>query len=112
MTELISSRALRNAAAAGALGEPMIIGINGGYVLEVTFDRIRMQLAARSASGEQYRRIFPSLQSAASFLQTKAGIFSYAVDAREFQAPLPPTRYANAAERMRKAHAAARRTTH
>jgi hypothetical protein len=112
MTELISSKAFRDAAAADALAEPLIVGVDGGYILEATFGQVRKQLSARSASGEQSRRVFSSLQSAAGFLQDKAGILSYAVDATGFRPTASSPRYANAAERLRKAHAAARHAPH
>lgn len=112
MDELISSRAFREAAAAGVLAEPVIVGVDGGYILEATFGQVRKQLSARSASGEQSRRVFSSLQSAAGFLQEKAGILSYAVDASAFRPPTASPRYARVAERLREAHAAVRRATH
>lgn len=112
MTELISSKAFREAAAAGALAAPIIVGVEGGYILEATFGQVRKQLSARSSSGEQSRRVFTSLQSAAIFLQGKAGILSYAVDATGFQPAASSPRYARVAERLREAHAAVRRVAH
>jgi hypothetical protein len=112
MTELISSRAFREAARAGALSSPLVIGVDGGYILEATFGPLRMQLSARSSSGEENRRIFPTLQSAASFLQEKAGIVAFAVDASHYEPSAPAPRYRRTAERLRQAHAAVRATGH
>jgi hypothetical protein len=108
MTELIMSKAFRDAAAAGALSAPVVLGVEGGYVIEATFGQVRMQLAARSAAGEQKRRVFTSIGAADSFLQTKACIRSYGVDATQYQAAEAPPRYARVAERLRQAHAALR----
>lgn len=112
MTELISSKAFREAATAGVLSAPMVVGVAGGYVLEAQFGRIRKQLSARSASGEESRRVFTSIQSAASFLQQKAGIFAYMVDATEYSRGSPALRYRRAAERLRQVHAAVRPAGH
>jgi hypothetical protein len=112
MSELIGSRAFREAAAAGALSTPVIIGVEGGYILEAIFGQVRKQLSARSSSGEESRRVFPSLQSAASFLQDKAGILAYAVDASGYRPAASSARYARVAERLRQAHAAMRPVAH
>jgi hypothetical protein len=112
MTELISSRAFREAARAGALSAPLVVGIDGGYIVEATFGQLRRQLSARSSSGEESRRVFPTLQSAASFLQDKAGIVAFAVDASRYQPSAPAPRYRRAAERLRQAHAAVRAAGH
>ena len=105
--QLISSKVFREAAAAGALSAPVVVGVEGGYVLEATFGEIRKQLSARRSDGNQKRRIFTSLQSAADFLD-KAKIMQFAVDARDYTpAPTAP-RYRRVAERLRQAHAAAR----
>jgi hypothetical protein len=108
MSDLISSSAFREAAAAGALSTPIVVGVDGGYVLEATFGTTRKYLSARNKSGEQSRRVFASLQSAASFLQDKAGITSFCVNTAAYRPAITPTRYAGAAERLRRAHAAAR----
>jgi hypothetical protein len=105
--QLISSNVFREAAAAGALSAPAIVGVDGGYVLEATFGEIRKQLSARSATGNQKRRIFTSFQSAADFL-IKAKIMEFAVDAREHTPAPSAPRYKRVAERLRQAHAAAR----
>lgn len=111
MSELINSKAFRDAAAAGALSNPVAVGVEGGYVLEATFGQVRMQLSARSSSGEESRRVFASLQSAASFLE-KAKILSYAVDATGYRPAAASPRYARVAERLRQAHAALRPAAH
>lgn len=108
MTELIMSKAFRDAAAAGALSAPVVLGVEGGYVIEATFGQVRMQLAARSAAGEHKRRVFTSIGAADSFLQTKARIRSYGVDATLYQPAEAPARYSRVAERLRQAHAALR----
>jgi len=73
MTELISSKAFREAAMAGALSAPVVVGVAGGYILEAKVGHIRKQLSARSASGEQSCRVFTSIQSAASSFSRKPG---------------------------------------
>jgi hypothetical protein len=108
MNELISSRAFRDAAAAGALTNPTVLGVDGGYILLATFGQTLKQLSARSSNGSESRRVFTSLQSAATFLQNKVGILSYQVDATGFKPGAPAPRYQNAAQRLREAHAAAR----
>lgn len=108
MTELIMSKTFREAAEAGALSAPVVLGVKGGYVIEATFGQVRMQLAARNAAGEQKRRVFPSIGAADSFLQTKARIRSYGVDATQYRPAAAPPRYARVAERLRQAHAALR----
>jgi hypothetical protein len=112
MSALINSRAFREAAAAGALTDPAVVGVEGGYVLEATFGQVRTQLSARSSSGEESRRIFASLQSAASFLQDKAQILAYTVDASGYRPAASSPRYARVAERLRQAHAALRPAPH
>lgn len=112
MSELISSKAFREAAAAGALSAPILVGVAGGYVLEATFGHMRKQLSARSASGEENRRVFTSIQSAASFLQEKAGILAYMVDAAGYRPGATAARYRRAAERLRQVHAAVRPAGH
>lgn len=112
MTELISSKAFREAAKAGALSTPVIIGIDGGFVLEATFGQLRRQLSARSAAGQEYRRVFPTLQSAASFLKEKAAMVTFTVDATAYQPSAPAPRYRRAAERLRHVHATIRSTGH
>jgi len=112
MSELINSKAFRDAAAAGALSNPVVVGVEGGYVLEATFGQVRTQLSARSSSGEESRRVFASLQSAASFLQDKAHILAYAVDAPGYRPAASSPRYAGVAERLRRAHAALRPAAH
>jgi len=111
MTELIMSRAFREAAAAGALSSPVVLGVEGGYVIEATFGQVRKQLAARNAAGEHKRRVFASISAADSFLQQKARLQAYAVDATEYRPTTAPARYARAAERLRLAHAALRPAT-
>lgn len=110
MTELIMSKTFREAAKAGALSATVVRGVEGGYVIEVTFGQVRMQLAARNAAGEQKLRIFPSVGAADSFLQTKARIPTYGVDATQYRPVTLPPRYARVAERLRQAHAALRPT--
>jgi len=105
--ELISSKTFREAAAAGALKAPVLVGVEGGYVLEATFGEIRKQLSARSSSGDKKRRVFTSLQSAADFLD-KARIMKFAVDATDHTPATPAPRYSRVAERLRQVHAAVR----
>lgn len=112
MTELINSRAFREAARTGALSSPLVAGVDGGYILEATFGQLRRQLSARSSSGEESRRVFPTLQSAASFLQEKAGIATFTVDASHYQPGTPAPRYRRTAERLRQVHAAVRAVGH
>jgi hypothetical protein len=108
VNDLISSSAFREAAEAGALSTPILVGVDGGYVLEATFGTTPKYLSAKSKSGEHSRRVFASLQSASSFLRDKAGITSFAVNTAGYRTAAAPARYAGAAERLRKAHAAAR----
>jgi hypothetical protein len=112
MAELISSKDFREAAEAGKVSEPTIIGIKGGYVLEASVGQSRRQLSARSASGEYSRRVFPSLQSVAGFLQEKVGIYSYLVDAADYSPASPAPRYRHASERMREIHKTHAATRH
>lgn len=112
MTELISSKTFREAAQAGALSSPLVIGVDGGYVIEATFGQIRKQLSARSSSGVESRRVFSTLQSAAGFLQAKASIAVFAVDASAYQPATRAPRYRHTAERLRQVHAAVRATGH
>lgn len=112
MTELINSRAFREAARAGALSAPLVIGVDGGYILEATFGQLRRQLSARNSSGEENLRVFPTLQSAAGFLHEKAGISTFTVDASQYHPGTPAPRYRRTAERLRQVHAAVRAAGH
>lgn len=111
MAELIGSRAFRDAAAAGALGTPIIVGVEGGFIVEAMFGIVCRQLSARNASGDESRRVFPNLNAAASFMK-KAGIDRFAVDASGHAPAVPSERYTRQAERLRRVHAAVRPAEH
>lgn len=104
MSQLVTSAALKEVAAAGGVQEVRVVGDVGGYRVSVRYGNQHREVAARTRDGKSKPRTFRTLDVAARYLRD-IGVLRYQVDISLFQ-PTKATRPDSAAA-LKSTHEAA-----
>ena len=104
MSQLVTSAALKEVAAASGVQEVRVLGDVGGYRVSVRYGNQQRELAARTRDGKFKPRTFRTLDVAGRYLRD-IGILRYQVDVSLFE-PVKATRPDSAAA-LKSTHEAA-----
>lgn len=104
MSQLVTSAALKEVAAAGGVQEVRVVGDVGGYRVSVRYGNQHREVAARTRDGKSKPRTFRTLDVVARYLRD-IGVLRYQVDISLFQ-PTKATRPDSAAA-LKSTHEAA-----